>query len=60
MIQLISRDKKTLLAGGIFVVFWLLFVVIAEPTYLENKRAEQKIKEKILFIQKYYEILHLL
>ena len=58
MIQLISRDKKTLLAGGIFVVFWLLFVVIAEPTYLENKRAEQKIKEKILFIQKYYEILN--
>ena len=38
MIQLISRDKKILLAGGIFVVFWLLFVVIAEPTYLENKR----------------------
>lgn len=58
MIQLISRDKKILLAGGIFVVFWLLFVVIAEPTYLENKRAEQKIKEKILFIQKYYEILN--
>ncbi|SVD03138.1 uncharacterized protein METZ01_LOCUS355992, partial [marine metagenome] len=27
------------MAGGIFVVFWLLFVVIAEPTYLENKRA---------------------
>jgi len=58
MIQLISRDKKILLAGGIFIVFWLLFVVIAEPTYLENKRAEQKIKEKILFIQKYYEILN--
>ena len=58
MIQLISRDKKILLAGGIFVVFWLLFVVIAEPTYLENKRAEQKIKEKILFIQKYHEILN--
>ena len=58
MIQLISRDKKILLAGGIFVVFWLIFVVIAEPTYLENKRAEQKIKEKILFIQKYYEVLN--
>lgn len=58
MIQLISRDKKILLAGGIFIVFWLLFVVIAEPTYLENKRAEQKIKEKILFIQKYYEVLN--
>ena len=58
MIQLISRDKKILLAGGIFIVFWLLFVVIAEPTYLENKKAEQKIKEKILFIQKYYEILN--
>ena len=58
MIQLISRDKKILLAGGIFIIFWLLFVVIAEPTYLENKRAEQKIKEKILFIQKYYEIIN--
>ena len=58
MIQIIPRDKKILLAGGIFVVFLLLFVVIAEPTYLENKKAEQKIKEKILFIQKYYEILN--
>ena len=58
MTEITHRDKKIMLTGGIFVVFWLLFVVIAEPTYLENKRAEQKIKEKILFIQKYYEVLN--
>jgi len=58
MIQITQRDKKILLTGGIFVVFWLLFVVVAEPTYMENKRAEENIKDKILFIQKCYEILN--
>ena len=58
MIQIIPRDKKILFAGGIFVAFWLLFIVVAQPKYLENQRAKQKIKEKILFIQKYYEILN--
>ena len=58
MIQTTPRDKKVLFAGGIFVVAWLFFLVVAEPAYLENKRVEQKIQEKIIFIQKCYEILN--
>ena len=58
MIEITPRDKKVLLTGGIFVVFWLLFAVVAEPTYLKNKKVEQNIKDKILFIQKCYEILN--
>ena len=57
MIQITSRDKKVLFAGGTFIIFWILFVLVAQPAYLENKRAHQKIQDKILFIQKCYEML---
>jgi hypothetical protein len=52
------RDKKILFSGGIFVLSWIFFIVVAEPMYLENKKIEKEIKEKILFIQKCYEILN--
>ena len=58
MLQITSRDKKVLFAGGTFIIFWILFVLVAQPAYLENKRAHQKIQDKILFIQKCYEILN--
>jgi len=58
MIQITLRDKKVLLAGGTFIILWLLFVVLAQPIYQENKRVNQKIQDKILFIQKCYEILN--
>jgi len=58
MIQITSRDKKVLFTGGTFIIFWILFVLVAQPAYLENKRAHQKIQDKILFIQKCYEILN--
>ena len=58
MIQITSRDKKVLFAGGTFIIFWILFVLVAQPAYLENKRAHQKIQDKTLFIQKCYEILN--
>ena len=58
MIQITSRDKKVLFAGGAFTVFWLLFTFVAQPVHQENTRTNQKIHNKILFIQKCYEILN--
>ena len=58
MIQITSRDKKVLFAGGTFIVFWLLFTFVAQPVHQENTRTNQKIHDKILFIQKCYEILN--
>ena len=58
MIQIAPRDKKVLIVGGVFIVVYLLFVLIAQPAFRENKLASQKIQDKILFIQKCYEILN--
>ena len=58
MIQIAPRDKKVLIVGGVFIVLYLLFVLIAQPAFRENKLANQKIQDKILFIQKCYEILN--
>ena len=58
MIQITSRGKKVLFAGGTFIVFWLLFTFVAQPVHQENTRTNQKIHDKILFIQKCYEILN--
>jgi len=58
MIQITSRDRKVVFAGGTFIVFWLIFIFVAQPTYQENKKLNKKIQEKILFIQKCYEILN--
>jgi len=58
MIQIAPRGKKVLIVGGVFIVLYLLFVLIAQPAFRENKLASQKIQDKILFIQKCYEILN--
>ena len=58
MIQITSRDRKVLFAGGTFIVSWLIFIFIAQPTYQESKKLNEKIQDKILFIQKCYEILN--
>ena len=58
MIQITSRDKKVLFAGGAFIIFWFLFTLVAQPMHQENKRTNQKIQDKLLFIQKCYEILN--
>ena len=58
MIQIAPREKKVLIVGGVFIVLYLLFVLIAQPAFRENKLASQKIQDKILFIQKCYEILN--
>ena len=58
MIQITSRDRKVLFAGGTFIVSWLIFIFIAQPTYQESEKLNKKIQDKILFIQKCYEILN--
>ena len=58
MIQITSRDRKELFAGGTFIVSRLIFIFVAQPTYQESKKLNKKIQDKILFIQKCYEILN--
>jgi hypothetical protein len=58
MIQITSKDRKVLFAGVTFIIFWLIFIFVAQPTYQENKKLNKKIQDKILFIQKCYEILN--
>ena len=53
-----QRDRNVLLAGFIFVVCYLLFFFVAEPIYKKQAKADGQIKNKIQFIQKYYEILN--
>jgi hypothetical protein len=53
-----ERDKFYLVGGGIFVACYLLFFFVAEPIYKKKISTEEKIKDKINFIEKYYEVLN--
>ena len=53
-----QRDKKVLIAGIAFVVCYLLFFFVAEPIYKKQAKTDDKIKTKVQFIQKYYEVLN--
>ncbi len=53
-----QRDKKFLIAGIVFVVCYLLFFFVAEPIYKKQAKTDDKIKTKVQFIQKYYEVLN--
>ena len=57
MNSITPRDKKLLVAGGAFIMLYLLFIFIAKPKYHEILLINQKIQDKIIFIQKYYEVL---
>ena len=57
MNSITSRDKKSLVVGGTFIILYLLFIFIAKPKYHESLLVNQKIQDKIIFIQKYYEVL---
>jgi hypothetical protein len=58
MSQITPRDKKVLIAGGTFIISWFLFILVIQPLHQENKRTSQKIQDKLIFIQKCYEILN--
>jgi hypothetical protein len=53
-----KRDKFYLVGGGIFVACYLLFFLVAEPIYKKQISIDEKIKDKINFIEKYYEVLN--
>lgn len=53
-----QRDKKFLIGGLAFVGCYLLFFFVAEPIYKKQVKADEKITNKIQFIQKYYEVLN--
>ena len=53
-----KRDKVFLVGGGIFVACYLLFFLVVEPIYKKQIRIDKKIKDKINFIEKYYEIIN--
>ena len=58
MSSITSRDKKSLVIGGAFIMLYLLFIFIAKPKYNESLLVNQKIQDNITFIQKYYAVLN--
>jgi hypothetical protein len=58
MNSITSRDKKSLVIGGTFIMLYLLFIFIVKPKYHENLLINQEIQDKIIFIQKYYAVLN--
>ena len=57
MTQITPRDKKVITVGGVFVICYVLFIFVAQPIYDKQKVVEKQIQDKILFIQKYQEII---
>ncbi len=52
------REKIILTLAGSMVLVYVFVEYIGRPLYMEQKRQEQKIESKILFITKYHEILN--
>jgi hypothetical protein len=57
-LKVTPRDKKFLQAGGAILGVYLLAVWVVQPIVAQQKRVDQKIQNKIQFIQKYHEILN--
>lgn len=57
-LKITPRDKKFLMVGGVILGVYLLAVWVVEPIVAKQKRVDQKIQNKIQFIQKYHEILN--
>ncbi len=53
-----KRDKGFLIGGGVFATCYLLFFLVVEPIYKKQISVDGKIKDKINFIEKYYEVLN--
>ena len=56
--KITERDKLFLIGGGVFVVLYSLYVFVAAPLYSKHMGSEQKIQDKISFIEKYYAVLN--
>ena len=53
-----AREEIILTLVGAMVIIFGFVKFVGEPLYQEQKRQEQKIESKILFITKYHEILN--
>ena len=58
MLNIRSRDKRFLIGGGIFVVCYLFFFLLAQPIYKKQITINGKIQNKVNFIEKYYKVLN--
>ena len=59
MIQnLTQRDKQFIITGGVVAAIIMLYTFVAKPVYLKQKGIEEKIQNRISFIEKYYAVLH--
>ncbi|MEE2986805.1 MAG: type II secretion system protein GspM [Nitrospinota bacterium] len=59
MIQnLTQRDKQFIITGGVVAAIIMLYTFVAEPVYLKQKGIEEKIQNRISFIEKYYAVLN--
>ncbi len=56
--NLTAREKKIGLITGILIVVFIIYSLIISPLYDKQKKADQEIQSKILFINKYYAILN--
>ena len=52
------REKIILTLAGCLVLTYVFIEYVGQPLYLKQKRQEQDIESKILFITKYHEILN--
>jgi len=55
--KIISREKKAIVGGGVFTACYVLFIFVVSPIYDKQEKIEQQIQDKIIFIQKYQEIV---
>ena len=42
MTQMTPRDKKAMTIGGVFIIFYVLFVFVVQPIYENQKAIELK------------------
>jgi len=56
--KLSERDKRFLMAGGFFILIYILVQFVIKPYSSSQARLDAAIEGKIEFIKKYYEILN--
>ncbi len=56
--NLTPRDKKFLIVGVICVIIYCCYVFVIAPIYAKQKGVDQQVQNKVLFIEKYQNILN--
>lgn len=53
-----DRDKRVLAGGGGLILLYLLVTLVIQPIFEKQKQIDRQIQNKIMFLEKYYEILN--